>query len=76
MWGVRRARGFVGRERMLHPHPADRLVRQIMVEDVIGISKVGAGLNRPGVLIQSRMPLIGVASEKSIKVFEAQATRP
>src|SRR5262249_37088850 len=44
MLGVRCTRRIIqeprlgGRQRMLHTHPRDRLVRQITIEDVIGIS--------------------------------------
>jgi hypothetical protein len=45
---------------MLHLHPGNRLVCQIMVEDVIGILEIGPGLNWPGVglvLWDGRLPL-------------------
>ena len=61
---------MVGRERVLHPHPGDRLVRQVMVEDVIRIAEIG--LDRHGVLVQRRMPLVGVAAEEAVEVLEAR----
>src|SRR5262249_32294084 len=65
---------LVGRKRVLHLHPGNRFVGQITVEYVIGLSEIR--LNWPGVLIQSRMPLIGVASDEAVKILEAQAARP
>src|SRR5262249_15836846 len=62
------------RECLLHPHPVDRFVRKIMVEDIIRLSKIG--LDGPRVLVQSRVPLVAVAPKESIKIFEAKAAWP
>jgi len=59
---------------MLHPHPVDRLVGEIDVEDVVGLADIG--LDRLGVLIERRMPLVAVAAEEAIKMFEAQSGGP
>src|SRR5215813_12136941 len=65
---------FIRCDRVLHPHPGNRFVRQIAIEYVRGVAKVW--LNGRGVLIQRRVPLIAVAAEKAVEVLEAKTGRP
>src|SRR5262249_18805456 len=61
-------------ERVLHAHPRDRLVRQIAVENVVGVAEIG--LDWFCVLVEGRMPLIGITPEKSVEVLKTETTRP
>src|SRR5215472_16595749 len=45
-----------------------------MVENVVGLPEVR--LDRRRVLEQRRSPLIGIAPNETVEVFEAQTTRP
>ncbi len=80
---VRRMRGarrvideerLVGRRAALRPDPADRLVGQIAVEDVVRIAD--RRLDRRGVLVERRGPLVGVALHEAVEVLEAEPGRP
>ena len=63
--------GLVGCQRVLHPHPGDRLIRQVPIEDVVRVAEIR--LDRRRVLIQRRMPLIAVAAEETVEVLKAEA---
>ena len=62
---------LVRRHGLLHPDPADRLVGQVAVEVVVG--DVMGRLDRSRVLEDRRRPLVGVAADEAVEVFEAQA---
>src|SRR6516225_5083008 len=59
---------------MLHLHPSDRLVCQIVIEYVVGLTKIG--FNRPGVFVERRMPLVAVATNESVEILKYQSARP
>ena len=59
---------------MLHAQPVDGLVREVVVEDVIRIAEVG--LDRLCVLVEGRVPLIGISADEPVEVFEAETGRP
>ena len=84
LWRVMRrmrgARRVIGEERLvrrhgvLHAQPVDRLVRHVAIEIVVGI--VMRRLDRPRVLDERRRPLIAVAADEAVEIFEAEADRP
>jgi hypothetical protein len=65
---------LIGSESLLSPHPGDRLVCLVAIEDVVGLSQVR--LNGSSVLVESGMPLIGITPDKSIEILKAQTDRP
>src|SRR5262249_5720296 len=72
--GVVQEPGFVGCQRVLHLHPGDRLVGQIVIENIIGFSEVR--LDWSCVFVQCRMPLVAVAAEETVKILKAQTAGP
>jgi hypothetical protein len=80
--GVRRARrevnkeGFVRGERLLLRHPRHGLVGHVLHE-VIALFGRFLRLNRRRALIQGRVPLVRLAAEETVEIFEpAAAGRP
>jgi len=65
---------LVGRQCVLHPHPGDRLIGEIDVEDVIRLAHIR--FNRRHVFVQRRVPLVAVAAEEAVKVLKAETVRP
>jgi hypothetical protein len=71
-----RARGEVDEERLvsgqglLLADPGDRLVGQIR-HQVIAVLGGAPGLDRGGVLVQGRIPLVGLTGDEPIEVLEA-----
>src|SRR5215475_12578177 len=59
---------------MLHPHPGNCLIGEIDVQNVVGVAEIR--LDRRRVFIQRWMPLVAVAAEESIKMLEAETSRP
>jgi hypothetical protein len=62
-------RRLARRERMLHPHPGDRLVREVAVEDLGRVAEIR--LDRVGAVIQRRVPLVAVAAKKPVEMLDA-----
>ena len=64
--------GLVRGQRLLLPDPLDRLGRHI-VDQVIPLFRRLVRLDRHGPLIQRGIPLIGLAADETVEVFEAAA---
>jgi len=56
---------------MLQPNAFNRLVSKVVVENVVGLAKVRFNWCR--VLKQRRVPLIAVATDEAVEVFEPEA---
>src|SRR5438874_10713875 len=65
--------GLVWRQRVLRLHPGDRLVRHINGKMVIGIVR---RFHPDGSIENGRRPLIGLASDKTVKLVETGMRRP
>src|SRR5262245_42404120 len=65
---------LAGCERVMHAHPCNRFVCEIAIQNVAWVAEIR--LNRRGVLVQCRMPLVAVAAEEPVEVFEAEAGWP
>jgi hypothetical protein len=50
---------------VLHAHPGNGLVGQIVIEDIVRLPEIR--LDRSRILVECRMPLIAVAAEKAVK---------
>jgi hypothetical protein len=61
-------------ERVLHTHPRNCLIGQIAVEYVVRVAQIR--LDRRGILVQRRVPLVTVAPNEPVEVFKAQSGRP
>jgi len=59
---------------MLQPNAFNRLVSKVVVENVVGLAKVRFNWCR--VLKQRRVPLIAVATDEAVEVFESQSGWP
>src|SRR5580704_4739051 len=68
--------GLVIHQRFLLAHPGDSLVGHV-VSEVVSLFSCPGRFNRDGALVDPGVPLIGLATDKSIEVFEpATARRP
>src|SRR5215813_5566675 len=82
MGGVARAGGvvdkkwFVRRHGVLHAQPSDGMVRHELIKVRRVVAALLFGFQGPGILVDRRMPLVGIAAEEAVKVFEAEPRRP
>ena len=73
--GARRKVGkerLVGRERLLLANPLDRLGGHVIGEVIALLGRL-LGIDRRRALVECRIPLVGLAADKAIEVFEATA---
>ncbi len=62
------------RDRSEHANPINALVRHVLFEEIV--LRIVGWLDRLRVLVKGRLPLVGIAPDESIEVFETQARRP
>ena len=77
---VRRARreideeGFVRDQRLLLRNPGHRLVGHVLNE-MIALFGCFLGLDRIGALVERRIPLVRLAADETVEIFETAAAR-
>ena len=80
VWRVRRAgrevdeERLVGRETLLLPDPANRLVGHVLHQVVALFGRLPR-LDGRGPLVERRVPLVGLAADESVEVLEAASAR-
>ena len=73
-WGIIDQEGLGRRESLLLLDPVDRLVRQVRVEDVVGIADIRLDRGRP--FVNCGRPLAGIPTDEAIEMLEAQGSGP
>jgi hypothetical protein len=66
---------LVGHQRLLRPHPVDRMIGQVLGEVVALLRGLG-WLHRGGALVQRRVPLVVLAADEAVEVLEPRPGRP
>src|SRR6266478_8279561 len=67
--------GFVAREQALLANPGNRAIRHVLHEVVAFFRRLGR-TDDFGALVNRRIPLVSLARDKTIEVFEPRARRP
>ena len=65
---------FVSHQRLLLAHPRDRLIRHVFGEVITFLGGLRR-FDRYSSLVDCRVPLIGLAADEAVKVFEAATAR-